>query len=81
MSYEEHGDREASRVAQCWEETCYCSYSCPLQESFHLSITLWQIDGKTMETVRYFILGDPKSLQMVIAAMKLKDAYSLEEKL
>ena len=51
MSYEEHGDREASRVAQCWEETCYCSYSCPLQESFHLSITLWQIDGKTMETV------------------------------
>ena len=43
--------------------------------------TSWQIDGKTMETVRYFILGAPKSLQMVIAAMKLKDAYSLEEKL
>ena len=38
-------------------------------------ITSWQIDG---ETVRDFILGAPKSLQMVIAAMKLKDAYSLE---
>ena len=41
-------------------------------------ITSWQIDG---ETVRDFILGAPKSLQMVTAAMKLKDAYSLEEKL
>ena len=44
-------------------------------------ITSWQIDGKTMETVRDFIFGVPKSLQMVTAAMKLKDAYSLEEKL
>ena len=44
-------------------------------------ITSWQIDGKTMETVRDFILGAPKSLQMVTAAMKLKDAYSLEGKL
>ena len=44
-------------------------------------ITLWQIDGETVETVADFILGAPKSLQMVIAAMKLKDAYSLEEKL
>ena len=44
-------------------------------------ITSWQIDGETMETVREFILGAPKSLQMVTAAMKLKDAYSLEEKL
>ena len=43
--------------------------------------TSWQIDGKTMETVREFILGAPKSLQMVTAAMKLKDACSLEEKL
>ena len=41
-------------------------------------ITSWQIDGETMETVRDFILGCPKSLQMVTAAMKLKDAYSLE---
>ena len=44
-------------------------------------ITSWQIDGETVETVRDFILGAPKSLQMVIAAMKLKDTYSLEEKL
>ena len=44
-------------------------------------ISLWQIDGKTIETVTYFILGAPKSLQMVIVAMKLKDACSLEGKL
>ena len=44
-------------------------------------VTLWQIDGEIMETVRDFILGAPKSLQMVTAAMKLKDACSLEEKL
>ena len=43
-------------------------------------ITSWEIDGKTVESVRLF-LGAPKSLQMVTAAMKLKDAYSLEEKL
>ena len=41
-------------------------------------ITSWQIDGETVETVADFILGSPKSLQMVTAAMKLKDAYSLE---
>ena len=44
-------------------------------------ITSWEIDGETVETVSDFILGDPKSLQMVIAAMKLKDDYSLEGKL
>ena len=44
-------------------------------------ITPWEIDGETMETVSDFIFWAPKSLQMVIAAMKLKDAYSLEEKL
>ena len=44
-------------------------------------ITSWQIDGETVETVSDFILGAPKSVQMVIAAMKLKDAYSLEGKL
>ena len=44
-------------------------------------ITLRQIDGEKMETVADFILGAPKSLKMVTAAMKLKDAYSLEEKL
>ena len=45
------------------------------------SITSWQIDWETVETVAEFIFWAPKSLQMVIAAMKLKDAYSLEEKL
>ena len=44
-------------------------------------ITSWKIDGETVETLSDFILGAPKSLQMVIAAMKLKDDYSLEEKL
>ena len=44
-------------------------------------ITSWQIDGERMVTVRDFIWGAPKSLQMVTAAMKLKDADSLEEKL
>ena len=44
-------------------------------------IISWQIDGETMETVTDFILGAPKSLQMVTAAMKLKDACPLDEKL
>ena len=44
-------------------------------------ITSWQIDGETVETVADFILGAPKSLQMVTIAMKLKDTYSLEGKL
>ena len=44
-------------------------------------ITLWQIDGETMETVTDFILGAPESLQMVTAVMEFKDPCSLEEKL
>ena len=44
-------------------------------------ITSWEIDGETVETVSDFILAAPKSLQIVTAAMKLKDAYSLEGKL
>ena len=44
-------------------------------------ITSWEIDGETVETVSDYFWGAPKSLQMVTAAMKLKDAYSLEEKL
>ena len=44
-------------------------------------ITSWEIDGETVETASDFILGAPKSVQMVIAAMKLKDACSLEGKL
>ena len=43
-------------------------------------ITSWEIDGETVETVSDFILGAPKSLQMVIAAMKFKDTYPLEGK-
>ena len=43
--------------------------------------TSWKLDGETVETVRDFILGAPKSLQMVTAIKKLKDAYSMEEKL
>ena len=44
-------------------------------------ISPWEIDGETVETVSDFILGAPKSLQKVIAALKLKDSYSFEEKL
>ena len=44
-------------------------------------ITSWKIDGETMETVRDFIFWAPKSLQMVIAAMKVKDTCSMDEKL
>ena len=44
-------------------------------------ITSWEIDGETVETVQTLFFGAPKSLQMVTAAMKLKDAYSLEGKL
>ena len=44
-------------------------------------ITFWEIDGETVETLSDFILGAPKSLQMVTVAMTLKDAYSLEGKL
>ena len=44
-------------------------------------ITSWQIDGETMETVRDYFWGAPKSLQIVTAAMKLKDTYYLEGKL
>ena len=44
-------------------------------------ITSWEIDGETMESERLYFWGAPKSLQMVTAAMKLKDACSLEEKL
>ena len=44
-------------------------------------ITSWEIDGETVETVSDFIFGAPKSLQIMTSAMKLKDAYSLEENL
>ena len=44
------------------------------------SFTSWQIDGETMETVKHYLLGLQNHLQMVTAAMKLKDTYHLEEK-
>ena len=44
-------------------------------------ITSWEIEGETVEAVSHYLFGAPKSLQMVIAAMKLKDGYSLEGKL
>ena len=44
-------------------------------------ITSWEIDGETVETVSDFVFGAPESLQIMTAAMKLKDAYSLEGKL
>ena len=56
---------------------------CNIQETKIMAsgpITSWQIDGETVETVADFIFWAPKSLLMVIAAMKLKDAYCLEEK-
>ena len=52
-----------------------------IQKTKIMVIISWQIEGEAMETVRDFILGAPKSLQMVAAAMKLKDPCSLEEKL
>ena len=53
-----------------------------IQKTKIMAFTSWQIDGETMETVTDFIFfGAPKSLQMVTAAMKLKDTCSLEEKL
>ena len=45
------------------------------------AITSWQMDGETVETMQTLFWGAPKSLQMVVAVMKLKDAHSLEEKL
>ena len=60
-------------------KTRNCTYLCKIMASG--PITSWEIDGETVETVSDFILGAPKSLQMVTAAMKLKDAYSLEGKL
>ena len=55
--------------------------NCELPDVQAGPITSFEIDGETVETVSDFILGAPKSLQMVTAAMKLKDTYSLEEKL
>ena len=66
------------------EESEKAGLKCNIQKTKIIAsgpITSWQIDGETMETVTNFILGAPKSLQIVTAAMKLKDACYLEEKL
>ena len=66
------------------EESAKCGLKLNIQKTKIMAsgpITSWEIDGETMETVRDFTFGAPKSLQMVTAAMKLKDAWSLEEKL
>ena len=66
------------------EESEKCGLKLNIQKTKIMAsgpITSWQIDGETVETVAGFILGAPKSLQMVTAAMKLKDTYSLEGKL
>ena len=63
------------------EKVCLKHYSQKTKIMASGPITSWEIDGETVETSSDFILGAPKSLQMVTAAMKLKDTYSLEEKL
>ena len=66
------------------EESKKAGLKCNIQKTKIMtsgSITSWQIDGETMETLTDYILGAPKSLQMVTAAMKLKNPCSLEEKL
>ena len=57
------------------------AYSSTFGKQIMASITSWEIDGETVETVADFILGALKSLQMVTGAMKLKDTYSLEKRL
>ena len=67
-----------------WEESENAGLELNIQKTKTMAsgpIISWQIGGETVETVADFIWGDPKSLQMVTTAMKLKDAYSLEGKL
>ena len=74
---------DTTLMAESWwkEKTCLKLNIQKTEIMASSPITSWQIDGETMEIVTDFILGAPKSLQMVTAAMKLKDACSLEEKL
>ena len=73
-----------SLLMQVKEETEKVSLKLNIQKTKIMAsgpITSWQIDGETVEAIRLYFGGAPKSLQVVIAAMKLKDAYSLEGKL
>ena len=77
----EHEEELMSLLRKVKEESGEVGLNLNIQKTKIMAscpITSWQIDGKTVETVSDFILGSPKSLQMVIVAMKLKDGYSLE---
>ena len=81
---EESEEEQKSLLMKVKEESEKVGLKLNIQKTKMASspITSWQIDGETMETVRDFIfIWAPKSLEMVIAAMKLKDAFSLEGKL
>ena len=80
----ESEEEQKSLLMKLKEESEKASLKLSIQKTKIMAsgpITAWQIDGETMKTVTDFIFWAPKSLQMVTAAMKLKDAYSLEEKL
>ena len=81
LDYKESEEELKSLLMKVKEESKKVGLKLDMQKTKIMAsgpITLWQIDGETMTD---FILGAPKSLQMVTAAMKLKDAYSFEEKL
>ena len=81
---EESEEELKSLLMKVKEESEKCGLKLNIQKTKIMAsgpITSWQIGGEMVETVTDFILGGPKSLQMVTAAMKLKDAYSLEGKL
>ena len=80
----ESEEEPKSLLMKVKEESETVGLKCNIQKAKIMAsgpITSWQIDGETVETVTDFIFWTPESLQMVIAAMKLKDAYSLEGKL
>ena len=81
---EESEEKEKSLLMKVKEETERVGLKLNIQKTKTMAsspITSWEIDGETVETVSDFTFWPSKSLQMVTAAMKLKDAYSLEEKL
>ena len=81
---EERGEKLKSLLMKVKEESEKVGLKFNIQKTKIMAsgpITSWKIDGETVETMTDFILGASKSLQMVIAAMKLKDACSLEGKL
>ena len=79
----ENEEELKSLLLKVKEESEKVGLKCNIQKTKIMAsspITSWEIDGETVETCQTLFLGAPKSLQMVIAAMKLKNAYSLEEK-